>query len=170
MKLRESLFSKLLASILFILTLAASVCGGAYVSYVSYNGDVWSSREILTRTRPFQDKMNQDASAVQEYYSLLQASKSAETPLSYESAHQMAQYEQQLGLSGGGNFVFQLLDGEGNVLLSNLQDGETDVSALAGANGAYRLPLSYSQSVSSEPSLLVYGLREGLPRRTSMPT
>ena len=56
MKLRESLFSKLLASILFILTLAASVCGGAYVSYVSYNGDVWSSREILTRTRPFQDK------------------------------------------------------------------------------------------------------------------
>lgn len=163
MKLRESLFSKLLASILFILTLAASVCGGAYVSYVSYNGDVWSSREILTRTRPFQDKMNQDASAVQEYYSLLQASKSAETPLSYESAHQMAQYEQQLGLSGGGNFVFQLLDGEGNVLLSNLQDGETDVSALAGANGAYRLPLSYSLSVSSEPSLLVYGLREGLP-------
>lgn len=71
--------------------------------------------------------------------------------------------EQQLGLSGGGNFVFQLLDGEGNVLLSNLQDGETDVSALAGANGAYRLPLSYSLSVSSEPSLLVYGLREGLP-------
>lgn len=107
---------------------------------------------------------------MQEYYSLLQASKSAETPLSYESAHQMAQYEQQLGLSGGGNFVFQLLDGEGNVLLSNLQDGETDVSALAGANGAYRLPLSYSLSVSSEPSLLVYGLREGLPRRTSMPT
>ena len=160
MKLRESLFSKLLASILFILTLAASVCGGAYVAYVSYNGDAWSSQGILTRTRPFQDKMNQDSFAVQEYYQLLQSSDDS---LSYESAHQMARYEQQLGLTGGGNFVFQLLDGEKNVLLTNLQDGETDVSALTGVNGVYRLSLAYGVTAPGDPSLLVYGLRESLP-------
>lgn len=58
---------------------------------------------------------------------------------------------------------FSCSTGKETSCFPTFRTGKRTSAPSPGANGAYRLPLSYSLSVSSEPSLLVYGPAEGLP-------
>ncbi len=159
MKLRENLFFKLGCSFVFLLAVAGFVAGALFLNDLNEAG---LGANAWFRSYWVQSTLGTDATSVASYYELsqeLQADESA----SYGKQLSLEELAKTINLDGEGNFIWQLLNGEGQVLLSNLEEGASLVEA-AGDNPVTSEMVTYSWGETLYTELeVVYSLRSELP-------
>ena len=114
MKLRESLFAKL-SAVALVLVLSVLVGCGAY-----FSANLFTRREVYkdsyVETGACERQMEDSAYDVSEYFSLTLLSQKQE--LTYEQQTELDTLRESIGPETKGNFVWQIMDGSGTVLLS----------------------------------------------------
>lgn len=167
MKLRESLFAKL-SAVALVLVLSVLVGCGAY-----FSANLFTRREVYkdsyVETGACERQMEDSAYDVSEYFSLTLLSQKQE--LTYEQQTELDTLRESIGPETKGNFVWQIMDGSGTVLLSNIEDDGAALSQLT--NGDYRhqsfglkdtvLGTDGSTTTTTTRYRIQYGLRDKLP-------
>lgn len=167
MKLRESLFAKLLA-VALILVLSVLVGFGAYfsVNLLMYK-EVY--KDSYVETAACEQQMKNSAYDVSEYFRLTLLSQKQE--LTYEQQNELESLQESVGLNDKGNFVWQIFSGAGMTVLSNIADDGVDLTQLTnGQFGRYNFNLQETVTEATGNSIttttryrIQYGLREKLP-------
>lgn len=167
MKLRESLFAKL-SAVALVLALSALVGYGAYFSAnLLMRQEVYKDHYVETQICEMQ--MQNSAYDVSEYFKLTMLSRKQD--LTYEQQTQLNSLRDLIGPEIKGNFVWQVMDKTGNVLLSNFDDEGSALTQLT--NGDYRYDSFTLQDTVADADgnstttvtryRIQYGLRADLP-------
>lgn len=168
MKLRKSLPLKIAAIILIILLGAAAGLGGYFALDLLAEDEIYKDQYV--ETEPCSDRLSMDAYNVTEYFDLYTLSRTQELTVGQQNL--LDSLEARIGQSSTGtNFVWQVLDTKGNLVLSNLGENETSLAAVTG--GTFT-PYAFDQRIitTKENGEIVttqtrynlhYGLRENLP-------
>lgn len=166
MKLRKSLPLKIAAIILIILLGAAAGLGGYFALDLLAEDEIYKDQYV--ETGPCSDSLSMDAYNVTEYFDLYTLSRTQELTVGQQNL--LDSLEARIGKSST-NFVWQVLDTKGNLVLSNL--GENEPSLVAVTGGPFT-PYTFDQRIitTNENGETVttqtrynlhYGLRENLP-------
>lgn len=167
MKLRESLFAKL-SAVALVMALSVLVGFGAYFS-----------AKLLTRQEVYKDtyietqacerQMKDSAYDVSEYFSLKLLS--AKQELTYEQQTEFDTLRESIGPETKGNFVWQIMDEAGGVVLSNTEDDGVALSQLTNGNYRHQSFNLKDTTINADGSTtttitryrIQYGLRDKLP-------
>lgn len=160
-KLKKSLFAKLIASVLLVITMAACAAGVGGTLYMVNRYDVLDNdylNSYACRQTQYQKIYN-----VRDYYKLSQQLAQGEE-LSYGDLANLEALERQLGITESSNLVWSLYDDSGKLLASNLAAGE-DLKELIAPQEMNRLDESiYSEEGQKETVWHIsFGVRSGLP-------
>lgn len=160
-KLKESLFWKLFCSGLFIVTLAATVAGGIFIAFLSQNG--YLSENGYFSSNDLYRRLQIDAQAVEDYETLLYEEESG-SALTFDDQLRKDSLEAQIGLTGTGNFLWQLVDDDGRVIRSNIAADQGSLQERIWGGHMFNMDIQVPVS-NGEPILvghLLYGVRQDL--------
>lgn len=159
-KLKKSLFAKLLASVLLVMTAAACVVGAGGIFYLVSSYGILEE-DYLSST-VCRNTQHAAIGNVSRYYELKERQKAGEE-LSYSEQSSLESLEQILGISESSNLVWSLYDDSGKLLETNLADGE-DLKKLVAPQDANRMNFSLYGEDGTETRLHIsYGVRSALP-------
>lgn len=171
MKLKNSLFIKIAASIMLVVMLAVAGFGVVGILYLVESQNVLSDSYL--DSNDCNNKMWRRAQTITDYYQLKLEIEKSDNP-TYNQEENLNRYETLLGLREAGNFVWQLYSEEGSLLASNLleSDGE-DIAALTGSFQPQKMDMTVELGLVDTAEIkpqrttyhIVYGLRSDLPYR-----
>ena len=164
--MKSSRVAKVIASLLLIVSMIGIGAGSFAASWML--GRLSIQADSYTDTYSCRSQMYDDARYAVSYYHLLQKSQTEE--LNPNDERTLYELEQTLNIKSGGNLVWQVLDEDGKVLLSNLNEGES-ISALFGDEYQQTSFVTYDsdtygtteEPVEQTTEYVRYALRSGLP-------
>ncbi len=158
MKLKNSLFIKLTASILLVFMLAATGAGIFGILYLVSRVDVMADSYLDAGY--CQTTLDNKVVMIDTYYALKLRQEDTDS-----TQYDITSYETELGVTGESNFVWQLYDDGGTLLLGNIGE-EEKLTSLLGSHQPRRQDVyrfTDTNPTRRETLHVVYGLREGLP-------
>ena len=166
MKLRKSLPLKITAAVL-ITMLGLFLCVGGYV-FLNLLANEQITRDQYVDTIRCFNRMSMDTSNVTDYFDLYVLSQQQE--LTAGQQNQMDSLKAAIGGSDR-NFIWQVLDSKGNLVISNMAEGEGSLADNVGetfSSFAFDQRITVSENagdtiIAQIRYNLHYGLREGLP-------
>ena len=176
MKIRESLFAKTFATVFLLVLVVGMVADSAALVYMVTRYDVLETRYMDTSLCA--QSMQQTAYQVDTYYQLKTMETEGKT-LSYDQQSSLSELSAQL--TDEGNFIWQVFDNAGLLLMSNLKKGDIDVSDLTEEGKTGRLDIKIESILSSDVGAQIathtstyrhieYGLRKDMPYQDSFYT
>lgn len=163
MKIKDNLFIKLLCSIVLMATISGVGAGATGMAWMLSEQEVYLDR--YEDTKHCRSRMEQDALLVSQYFDL-EGKVAAGQELSAEERNEYDYLTTEKFLDGSYNFLWQLVDGDGNLLSTNVEEGKSLTQALGGNYQQKDIYEAGEQGDVVERRVL-YGLRTGLPKDDS---
>lgn len=164
--MKSSRAAKVIASLLLIASMIGIGAGLFAGSWML--GRLNIQEDSYTDTYSCHSLMYDDARYAVNYYHLLQ--KSLKEELNPNDERALYEFEQTLNIKSGSNLVWQVIDEDGKVLLSNLKDGES-IETLSGDEYQQTSFVNYDlgaydttdDTAEQTTEYVRYALRSGLP-------